>query len=422
MANQEPAANGDERLSSFFASELKSATKAVGRHKILVGNELDTRRYGVMLPSLALQYILQTDVLNMESVILVDGKAKSHKSSLAFEIARWIITLGGYARLCETEGLKVSTTLVRGLIGDDLINDNSWRIFPLESIDEWRDMTTGHIELYREHFGLVTAKGKKDKGRDRVETEAGKAKRGKRPPLLPVCWIVDSLTGRSTEGNIETARKPGGNNMQGATNAKSINDWLQNTSLLYLPWVIILIRHTKEGKIGLNLGPAAANQPSTPGGKMPDFVGSYNLRLSVINKVREEDFGYNVVRFKCVKNGFGVDDLACDVRLGWAWMQTEEGVVKDETAQIPRWEWDHATAELLATLGAPGIDDICGKIVVGGTKAKPRFTCRKLGLTDVTGSEFGMAIRTDKAVLHQLQDALHIVRGKEFSADMEVPI
>ena len=118
----------DDKYSAFFASELKAAKKFTGRHDLLVADESEARRYGFEIPSLALQYICQSNVLFMESLMLIAGKEATHKSSFAFEVARWVLSSGGFARLFNTEGGKFNPRLPPAVIGRHLINQNSWHV------------------------------------------------------------------------------------------------------------------------------------------------------------------------------------------------------------------------------------------------------------------------------------------------------
>lgn len=400
LPEQVPAKSQDnEQYASFFEAELDQAAKVMGRHNVLVDDEAKARKYGIEIPSLALQYVTGNDVLFMEHIMLVAGKPASHKSSFAFEVGRWVIQQGGFTRLYDTEG-KYSPGLAENLLGG-LATNRTWQVRTCESLDAWTELFGRDMKLYRDHFIL-----------DR------KLKRGeKRPPLLPACMVVDSLTGRTTEANRKTALKEGqASNTQGMRTAKHISDWMQLQHFTYLPWYIIMIRHEKEG--GMDNAFMAGRKPKqTPGGKAPDFMGGYDFRFSVVNRDRFESGGYNLVQMKCTKNAFGPDNLRCSVRFSWTWETPENS---EDPIQVPRWEWDLATAEFLADYDRAGIKDIC-HVVRGGSKANPRFNCRQLGLKDVTGDDLGMAVRNDAAVYRALQDYLHIKRWTKFDPSMVVP-
>lgn len=401
-ANAEsPAVRSSEAAyAPFFEQEIANVSKLMGRDHVLAAHESTARRYGMELPSLALQQVVTANVLFMETIMLVAGKPASHKSSFAFEMSRWAIMQGGYARLYETEGNKVSPTLPIQLIGSSLINEQTWQVLTCDSINVWQEAFSDHIRHYRDFFRV----GRKLK--------AGE----KRLPLMPACHIIDSLTGRSTEANIEAFEKDGESaNTQGARNAKSINDFLQNVSLVGLPFYVVIIRHEKDGSLGQPVFSAAGAAKSTPGGKAPDFMGGYDFRFAVIEGHREQDGGFNTVRITCKKNAFGVDKGRCDVRFSWRWMD-----IDGERVQVPRWEWDLSTAQLLANHDAREVRDICDvSAVERSSKMEPRFSSKKLGLINVTGQEIGAAVRLDDNLTKQLQDFMHISRWPTLAQAVE---
>lgn len=394
-----------EQYSAFFTSQQQAAEKVMGRHNVLVGTDSQKRKYGLGIPSLALQYVVQSDVLFMEQIIMLAGKPASHKSSFAFELARWVILQagGGYGRVFDTER-KYSPTLALNLIGDlktTVMGDQSWGVYVCSTFDEWARAFSKTIKDYRDYFAI---------GR--------RLKRGeKRMPLLPGCLIIDSLTGSASVATIKSAEKDeSGAAAQGMRLAGQINAWLQRQNFTYLPWYIVIVRHEKESGMGGPTFLAGRREKQTPGGKAPDFMGGYDLRFTVVDRERTSAGGYNLVRIVCQKNAFGVDRLRCQVRFAWEY-------VKDagrDPIQVPKWEWDLATAEFLADYERAEIKEIC-HVVRGGTKADPVFNCKQLGLKEVRGQELGMALRQNEAVLTALQDYLHIDRWPQFDPHMEVP-
>jgi hypothetical protein len=397
----------DEQYASFFDAEMREATKIMGRHNVLVGDETKARKYGVELPSLALQYVTQNNVLFMEHLIMLAGRPASHKSSFAFELARWCIMQpgGGFARLYDTEG-KYSPGLAENLIGDlahTVLGTNSWQVRVCETLDQWSELFGRDLRKYRDTFAIGRRLKKKEQ----------------RMPLLPAAMIVDSLTGRTTETNIRSAMKDGqASNTQGMRTAKSISDWLQIQTFTYTPWYIVMVRHEKPGGMQSSFMAGRAEK-QTPGGKAPDFMGGYDFRFAVVDRYKSDNNsrGYNLVRMVLNKNAFGVDRLRCAVRFSWQWVDPGGGA---PPLQVPRWEWDLATAEFLAGWDHADIKDLC-HVVQGGTKPDPRFNCKQLGLKDVTGQDLGLAVRQETTLYKALQDYFHIARWQTFDPAVIVP-
>lgn len=389
----------DDTYASFFEEELKQAERVMGRRDVLVGNESVARKYGIELPSLSLQYLFQNNVLFMEHLMMIAGKPASHKSSFAFEIASWTIHQGGFSRLYETEG-KYSPGLAENLIGP-AVNDRTWQVRVCSTMDQWVELFGRDIETYRSFFKLNKS-----------------LKRGEvRPPMLPVCAIIDSLTGRTTAANIKTAHKEGASsNTQGMRTAKTISDWLQIQSFTYMPWYIVMIRHEKEGGIEQSFT-YGAKPKKTPGGRAPDFMGGYDIRFAIVKRERKPKWGYNLVQMTMNKNAFGADKLRCATRFSWSWVADPAG---GDPVQIPRWDWDLSTAELLAGWDRADLKDII-HVVQGGTVVEPLFNCKQLGLKEVSGADLGLALRQDKALTRLVQDYLNIKRWNLFDSRAGLP-
>ncbi len=394
-------AGREERLAPFFDAELRLAERRMGRHNLMVGDDAEKRKYGIEIPSIALQYVLGSNVLFMEQLIMLAGPPKAHKSSFAFEIARWVINHDGYARLYDTE-LKYSPKLAGNLIGPR--PNYAWQVRNCETSDIWQEMFGEDLALYRDFWKI------------------GKSlKRGeKREALMPVALIIDSLTGRTTAASIKSYEKEGvSSNTQGMRTAKAISDFLQIQNFTYLPFYVIFIRHEKEGGMDSSGSKTFMTGPKpkkTPGGSSPDYIGGYDLRFNVSARDRSANSGWNLIRMRCNKNAFGVDRLQCYVRFSWQWMD----IGGDSPEQIPKWEWDLATAEFLAGFDRADIKDIC-HVVQGGSKNQPSFNCKQLGVKEVTGNDLGLALRSNPEIFKALQDYLHVERWPAFDPHMSIP-
>ena len=388
--------DGSDALDAFFAAELKQARAVMGSDDVLVGSADQVFKFGIPIPSLALQYVLQNDIFPMSILTMLAGKPASHKSSFCFELAKWVIANGGYARLFDAEH-KYNPELSAGIIGD--VTDRQWQYRRPSNIDEWATSLSGDVSLYRKTFKLQEG--------DKLGTGI---------PLIPACIIIDSLTGRATADINEKYETKGETNLaQGMQIANAISRWLQVETFKNLPWIVLVVRHEKDGGVatGFSMGQPQSN---TPGGKAPDYQGTIDLRFSVIKRERgDADYGYNLVRIKCHKNAIGVDKLQCDVRFGWTWI-IDPATGKQK--QVPKWEWDLATAQFLAGYELDtGLKDICN-VVQGPTVKNPTFSCRQLGVDKVSGEDFGIALRQDSKLMSDLQDHLHIARCTKFSPDI----
>lgn len=394
----EPFTESSSQYAPFFHAELLENQKRVGRHNVMVDRDASARKYGLEIPSLALQYVLHANVLFMESVILLDGPPNSHKSSLALEIARWVIGAGGYGRVFDTEA-KADSGLDDLIIGSG-INERTWHVIACPTMDDWIVALPRAIALYKDYFIL----------------NRPLKPREKRLPLLPVCTIIDSVTGRSTEDNQESAAKDGPTNVQGMQMAKQIAYVLQNFNLLYAPWYIFAIRHVKRGAMQ-GYGPAAAYVERASGGASLDYFGRIHWRLKVVDEQQRADGGHHLVRIRCLKNSSGEGKLECGIRFVWRYASTGDG-----RYEAVWWDWPTATAEFLAGFDSAAVRDVCHVTRSdSGTKAEPRFSCKQLKLKDVSASDLDISLRADAAMYAALQDALFIKRYPIFDPQSAIP-
>lgn len=385
----------DVQLDSFFEAELDRARGTVGDRRIMVGEDSDQYCYGLPIPSLAFQYVLQSDVLPFEKLIYMAGEPASNKSSFAFELARWVINAGGFARLNETER-KFNPDLASALLGN--VTDRQWQIRFCEKLEEWQTLLWDDVKLYRKFTESTGKRGKSS------------------IPKFPACMIIDSLTGVTTEGGIDAVDKQEAGKLQaqGMRDANVISRWLQSINFTGLPWYVIFIRHEKAN-ITESFG--YGNRVRTPGGVANDYFASYDFRFKVIKRHRDQGtkYGYNLVEVKCHKNAFGINGLKFAIRMSWTAVDTgsEQGPVN-----VIKWEWDLATAQFLANFDKEDIKDIC-HVVDTGSVNNPIFSCRQLGLKEVTADDLCLALRQESTIFTALQNYLNIHRRKVFTLDNE---
>ena len=155
---------------------------------------------GVELPSLALRWLFDSNVLPLGHIIGFAGPPQSQKSSLALEMSRWILGQKGYVSYIDCEGGKVSSSLIESIIPPELIKRMPLTCCP--TIDSAQKQITTIIE------GLKTYGA--DKG---VK------------PLYGI--LIDSLTGAPTEGYSKRVDKSGHDEPTWGDMAKSWTGYLR---------------------------------------------------------------------------------------------------------------------------------------------------------------------------------------------------
>ena len=101
-----------------------------------MGSEINELVVGIPLPALSLMYLFDSDVFPLGKTVGFAGAPQAQKSSLLFEIIRWFQGLGGYGKIVECEGNKVSPTLIASIVGQARFQQVM--IDPCRTIDEAR--------------------------------------------------------------------------------------------------------------------------------------------------------------------------------------------------------------------------------------------------------------------------------------------
>ena len=73
---------------------------------------------GVPIPSIALQWVLNTNVLPLSRMLEFGGAPECCKSTFLYEVIRWFLDAGGHAVLFETEA-KDNSQLRHGVFHND---------------------------------------------------------------------------------------------------------------------------------------------------------------------------------------------------------------------------------------------------------------------------------------------------------------
>ncbi len=351
------------------------------------------RIYGIPITTLAEQYLFYNTVIPLEITMLVAGPKASCKSAYAFSKIRDVIKLGGYGRVFDTE-LKWNPHFAESIIGPD-----DFRLLqhhPCETIDEWQKAVNQHLEFY-----VKTFEPNKDPSKRKSDS----------PSPIPGVWVVDSLTGKTSQDARDKAIKEDGEipfGYQAARDAAHISGFFKHFSLLYTPVILICVRHEKD-----NLRDPTGHSKNTPGGHSPDFMGALDVRFKRVGKFEKATQGGANLRVTVEKNNFGPFGRKVDVDFVWEFVDDQGD--SDEFHQVSYFDWENATANLLASLCKTPSSGV--REVLEVTVDRKRYTCKQLDLKGVEGQDLARAVHADDELMKDLQKVLHIKRRPAFDPD-----
>ncbi len=352
---------------------------------------------GLPFPSLALEYLLSSNVLHLGGIYGIAGPPKSFKSALALELSRIVVAHGGTNGYCETEGGRISPVIIESIYGElierllmrSVVNVEHAQLFLTSVIDYVHKRCPDRDEL----FGLV----------------------------------LDSLYGCASERQHEAMIKAGHASRGYPSEAWLWDTWFRNNAdrLLGWPMVMIFTNHLKQ-----RLGASYSGEHDAtrhPGGGNQDFYATAYMHIS---RGRCNEDARWVVHHLSI--------MAVRVRCGPEYRSIDVPFVVDKTRATPmHFDWGHATAHLLAEDGEPKSyqaarrrmppvrrrPDVMAVLEVTSNSHSmlaPRrtFSCTRLGLVGVSGAALGAAVHADAQLMEELRDALGVRRHRIWDGAM----
>jgi len=182
------------KASPFLEKLVNANRRKFGDSSVVVGTE--TRVVGVEPYSLALQYLLDLQVIPLQSIISLAGEPKTYKTSLMLEIVKQFMAVGGLGIVHNTEG-KWSDSKARSMMGDagDLL-----QVVPCATLETWQESASSYLKSIKEacvnRKEAIAKKGRGDKELADM--------------IIPPCAIgIDSLTGAQSTYLNEKIEKDG---------------------------------------------------------------------------------------------------------------------------------------------------------------------------------------------------------------------
>jgi hypothetical protein len=367
-----------------------------------MGKTADEQYFGIPIPCLAFQWMIKNTCLPLGKMIGLAGKSQSHKSSLGFEISRWVSNYHGYTHLVENEGGKYDAQLIRSIVGDESF-ENRFLISEVEDATQAQVKLTQTIKAVRENTN-----------RDEM-------------------WLIDldSMAGSETEDQTAEIDKQGFAGRAHPITALSWTRYLKRIVALIntYPVVFLSVNHLKEKPSAMPGMPATK---TTPGGAAQRFHSALYFWVSRINSSERSEWEINgetvirpttirTIQLECEKSSLGPDKRKIEVNLCFY-----DGLDGKPHAYV---DWDTATAVLLmemqSELGIIREGDVSryGRLreLLHIDVQSKRYTCKQLELEGVEAFTLGKAVHENPALMSVLTDFFGIKRNLVWSGAMPKP-
>jgi hypothetical protein len=341
-----------------------AAEKELGPGALYTPSTKKTRHVGLPLPSFSFEFLLGSNVLWLGSSYGLAGPTQSFKSSLAMDLMRTVLRLGGYGSTVETEGGKVSEVMIASLLGE---LRKHHKLMPRRTVEEAQDALTFVVGWFEKTFP-------------------------KNDTLFAL--MLDSLFGPPGEEKRRAILKEGHASRSYPIEALLWSAWLQTFSpgLTGYPIIFLFVNHLKKQMEG--------DSWRHPGGDAQDFYSTVYFHVSKVRVYDGADMAINQVQVRTVKNSFYLPGRRIYVPY-----------VFDKVDNRLYFDWGHSTADLLASDLVPSTVKNVLDVKTSGksmTALARTFSCKQLGLKDVKGSELGAAIHADAEIMTQLRQAARI--------------
>jgi RecA/RadA recombinase len=381
--------------SAASRNSLMDSMRAVAREKFGVSRvfgsreELEQLAAGIPLPSLALEHLLGNDVFLLSAVVMIAGSWGSCKTSLLFEVMRWVYDLSGLGFHIDTEDkfdADFCCDIMR--VPHDVVPIISNRASNLELMQQ---MLTHYIKEAKKILeGTKEAPGP---GR-----------------TLPCVFGIDSLAAATSEEIQEKILKEGNANRAHPINALKNTFYLNGikSALEGWPFTLVVVNHLKE-----KLDDMGNTHQYTLGGQTFNFHESVELRCRAGRKLHNTQWTGNQIGLQCAKNSFGPTGRRITTRFIW-------GVEDDPETNKPhdwfRWDWDWALIHLLDNI--EGTDkkrlrsrdiSITTKSPTADLECLANVPALGMGKNDfLPWPEVGAMIQQNEDVCERIRDALNI--------------
>jgi RecA/RadA recombinase len=375
---------------------LKAAQEKFGVSRVFGDvNEIKKLIVGIPIPSLAFEWLIDSDVLPLRSMIMWTGTWSTYKSVSLYELMRWFIELNGLAAMVETENkfdIRLASSVVRHHGADE---DLPFMYSRAYSMQEAQAMLTS------------TAK-------NMVKLLVG-TKENPGPGLRVPCLLgLDSLAAATAQENIDSVQDAGHSSRQHPINALLNKYFTQaiRPELSKYPFLLVFINHRKAKN-----DDNGNSVEYTLGGSDQNFMEAIELRNVVWrSKIESANFSGAGVRISTTKNSFGQPGRSIKTRFLW-WEELDEATGKVQRRHM--WDWNWAIVSLLAEADGSRraalkrndlLVDVKSADAAVGCMA--RMSALGMGKDEyISWQELGQQLHDNLEIRDRIRNALGIQRG-----------
>jgi len=390
---------GGPKIKNVAAAVLRGAIAAeramTGDPMTSLGGASLRQVIGVPIP-LAMEWLIGANMFPLSKLIQIVGKTGSNKSSLGFEIMRWLSQLDGFGMLFDVEN-KYNALLAASFLGyPQNESEEVLGVIPCHSCTDWQTKLLRRTELF-------------------IDTMLKKSKNNPKPcgDVFPIGLMVDSVVARLTEKAQDNVLERGYGDKKFADEAMSVTYFLKTymSKLASMPFMLILINHLKLQKIEGTF----AVEHKKGGGELIGFQEIIELELTkrrafelcATQDDEALDKGGNTIRIACTKNSFGATGREVEVDLVWS-RKTVEGEVR----QLSRWNWGATLIDILQGYKqARAKRKIAELVDINGDPDKGKYWSKRFKQTKETAVDkatLGNLISRDKTLKRALRRLLGI--------------
>ena len=384
MAKKKTTKSKDARLANIMKVAQTAHTRSVGVGGRVWDPYLSHVR-ALPLPGLGLMTMLGFTGLRDSCTVLIYGAPGSHKSSFGIEVINWGYKYGVAGGIIDCENKAAVDIALGTLTETTLWTPGQMVMSTATSVEQAQDELTNLVKFCHEiNDGLD------------------------RDYHIPFIGLVDPLAGVPAEETVKVIDKQGHGDKGhgGRTEANIWTSYLKyhEAQILNLPFISVFVNHVKQRQ--KKLGNVAVTENYNPGGVSQNYATTIAFECKAGKAFRSEAHGgksYNEVWIKCTKNSRGPTGGSTCVRKYWRPM-------KDGTTKF-WWDWERNTAETLAAYKSNHpVHQVCA--VTKHTNDK--YSCKTLGLKDVSPTEIGAAIHADSELMDNIIKALELRKLTEF--------
>lgn len=333
-----------DKVDGYLEQIWEIASDHYGKSTVLDGAQADDRIVGLPVPSLALRYLLQNSVWPLQRIVQLTGLPGCGKSTLLDDIMRWHRRFGGRGVLMEAED-KDNADQRRAVLNYD---DRAVIVRPCEVLEDWQEGLSFFLKKFHRLF-------------DGTATDPGPGR------IAPVCFGVDSTTGKACRESVDKMRKLGYATREFAIEANLISRYMKYVPQLVVnyPFSVVGVTHWKPSSE--KTGPGGPTGQSA-GGLAPKFQETLEIRLSKVRSFTRASYAGYTVQLRTDKNSLGPDKKSIIVDVVW-WYEPyecvdENGVTQRGQRQHTVWDWEAASISTLLGFAKQGklfrrLMDVC---------------------------------------------------------------